>query len=79
MELNTPIEGYRDGMTIYLLLTADQCRSLVEDWVECNYRCPLHVERSKRNPGKYVVTTKCVLWAVRIIRWHGYEKVSFRS
>lgn len=79
MELNTAIEGYRDGMTIYLLLTADQCHSLVDDWVECDYRCSLHVSRSKHNPGMFVVTTKSVLWAVRIIRWHGYVKVSLKS
>lgn len=71
--------NYRDGDTIWILLNQDQCHAVVDDWIECNYICPLKVERSKKHHGMFVITTKSLMWACRIIRWHGYEQVTYKS
>lgn len=74
----TTMEDYKQGDTIYILLKADTARAVMTDWLECNYRCDLHVCRSKKTKGCVVVKTKDLMWANRIIKWYGYEQVTYR-
>lgn len=67
-EVKESLEGYEKGDTIYLLLSKEQCSSVLDVWLECNYTCDLSVRRSTKTPGSYVVTTKSLMWATRIIK-----------
>lgn len=78
-EVKESLEGYEEGDTIYLLLSKEQCSSVLDDWMECNYACDLSVRRSTKTPGCYVVTTKSLMWATRIIKWHGYQNVTYKK
>lgn len=69
---------YTPGQTVYILLTASQCQSVINDWHDRDYGCDLRVRRSKKNPGKYVIETTDCIWANRIIKWHGYVKVTYK-
>nr|DAR08170.1 MAG TPA: hypothetical protein [Caudoviricetes sp.] len=69
---------YKDGDTIFILMTAEQCKSVMREWLEQNYECDLNVMRSQKNKGKFVLKTKSLMWANRIIQWHGYEKVTYQ-
>ena len=53
------MDKYKDGDTIFILMTAEQCKS-------------------GKNKGKFVLKTKSLMWANRIIQWHGYEKVTYQ-
>lgn len=70
---------YQQGDTIWILVTDDQCKSIVSDWMECNYACPLNVSRSTKNKGMYVITTQNLMWACRIVQWIGYKEVTYRT
>lgn len=78
-EVKESLEGYEKGDTIYLLLSKEQCSSVLDDWLECNYTRDLSVRRSTKTPGSYVVTTKSLMWATRIIKWHGYQNVTYKK
>lgn len=78
-EVKESLEGYGKGDTIYLLLSKEQCSSVLDDWMGCNYTCDLSVRRSTKTPGCYVVTTKSLMWATRIIKWHGYQNVTYKK
>lgn len=69
---------YKDGDTIFILMTAEQCKSVMREWLERDYECDLNVMRSQKNKGKFVLKTKILMWANRIIQWHGYEKVTYQ-
>lgn len=69
---------YKDGDTIFILMTAEQCKSVMREWLEQNYECDLNVMRSQKNKGKFVLKTNSLMWANRIIQWHGYEKVTYQ-
>lgn len=69
---------YKDGDTIFILMTAEQCKSVMREWLEQNYECDLNVMRSQKNKGKFVLKTKSLMLANRIIQWHGYEKVTYQ-
>lgn len=49
-EVKESLEGYEKGDIIYLLLSKEQCSSVLDDWLECNYTCDLSVRRSQRLP-----------------------------
>ena len=49
---------YKQGDTIYILMTAMCAQGLLEDWLQHNYECDLHLHRSKQNKGMVVVETK---------------------
>lgn len=72
------MDKYKDGDTIFILMTAEQCKSVMREWLEQNYECDLNVMRSQKNKGKFVLKTKSPMWANRIIQWHGYEKVTYQ-
>lgn len=72
------MEEYKDGDTIYILMKSGSAESLMDDWLHLNYECDLHVHRSKKNKGCLVVETKNLMWANRIIRWHSYERVTYK-
>lgn len=71
--------NYKDGDTIWILVSEEQSKALAADWIESNYVCPLRMERSKKSNGMFVVTTKNLLWACRIIRWIGYQQVTYKT
>ncbi len=71
-------EDYRDGQEIFLLLTKEQADAVLEAWVEGAWPCDLHMCRSKRKRGRYVVRTHDVVWASHIVKWHGAEQVTYR-
>lgn len=72
------MDKYKDGDTIFILMTAEQCKSVMREWLERDYECDLNVMRSQKNKGKFVLKTKSLMWANRIIQWHGYEKVTYQ-
>lgn len=72
------MDKYKDGNTIFILMTAEQCKSVMREWLERDYECDLNVMRSRKNKGKFVLKTKSLMWANRIIQWHGYEKVTYQ-
>ena len=72
------MDKYKDGDTIFIVMTAEQCKSVMREWLEQNYECDLNVMRSQKNKGKFVLKTKSLMWANRIIQWHGYEKVTYQ-
>ena len=78
-ETNESLGDYEKGDIIYLLLSKEQCSSVLDDWMECNYSCDLNVRRSTKTPGCYVVTTKSLMWATRIIKWPGYRSVTYKK
>ena len=78
-EVKESLEGYEKGDTIYLLLSKEQCSSVLDDWMECNYSCDLSVRRSTKTPVSFVFTTKSMMWATRIIKWHGYQNVTYKK
>lgn len=78
-EANESLGDYEKGDIIYLLLSKEQCSSVLDDWMECNYTCDLSVRRSTKTPGSYVVTTKSLMWTTRIIKWHGYQSVTYKK
>ena len=65
------MDKYKDGDTIFILMTAEQCKSVMREWLERDYECDLNVMRSQKNKGKFVLKTKSLMWANRIIQWHG--------
>lgn len=69
---------YKQGDTIYILMTAMSAQGLLEDWLQHNYECDLHLHRSKQNKGMVVVETKDLMWASRIIKWHKCERVTYK-
>lgn len=72
------MEDYKEGDTIYILMKADMAQAMMDSWLQGNYQCDLHVCRSKKTKGCVVVKTKDIMWANRIIKWHGYEKVTYK-
>ena len=62
------MDKYKDGDTIFILMTAEQCKSVMREWLEHNYECDLNV-----------LKTKSLMWSNRIIQWHGYEKVTYQT
>lgn len=75
----TMSNDYKQGDTIYILMTAMSAQGLLEDWLQHNYECDLHLHRSKQNKGMVVVETKDLMWASRIIKWHKCEKVTYKT
>lgn len=73
------MDNYKEGDTIFILMTAEQCKSAMTEWLEYNYECDLNVMRSQKNRGQFVLKTKSLMWANRIIRWHGYLKVTYQT
>lgn len=73
------MKDYKDGDTIFILMTAEQCKSVMREWFELNYECDLTVTRSLKNKGKFVLKTKSLMWASRIIQWHGYVQVTYQT
>ena len=72
------MEKHRDGDTIYILMKYAAAESLLDDWLHLSFTCDLTVHRSKKNKGCIVVETKSLMWANRIIGWHGYEQVTYK-
>lgn len=52
------MDKYKDGDTIFILMTAEQCKSVMREWLERDYECDLNVMRSQKNKGKFVLKTK---------------------
>lgn len=73
------MKDYKDGDTIFILMTAEQCKSVMREWLELNYECDLTVTHSLKNKGKFVLKTKSLMWANRIIQWHGYVQVTYQT
>lgn len=71
-------EGYRDGDTIYILMKADRAASVLEDWIEGNRECDLQICRPKNARGCVVIKTRDLMWAGRVMQWHGYEEVAYK-
>ena len=72
------MEDYKQGDTIYILMKRENAEGLLDDWLHHNYVCDLHIRRSVKNKGKVVVETNDLMWASRIIKWHGYEQVTYK-
>lgn len=70
---------YRPGDTIYILMDGSTAEGLVEDWFNHGYECDLRLRKSEKSPGKVVMITADMMWASRVIRWHKYLKVTFKS
>lgn len=73
------MDKYKDGDTIFILMTAEQCEFVMREWLERDYECNLTVARSQKTKGKFVLKTKNLMFANMIIRWHGYEKVTYQT
>lgn len=71
-------QEYQQGDTIYILMNATSAMGVSDDWLGHDYGCDLHIRRSVKNKGMVVIETKDPLWAGRIMRWHGYEKVTYK-
>ncbi len=69
---------YREGDTIYILLKKTQAEGVLNDWLEGRWECDLKVHKSQKTKGCVVVETTSLMWMSRIIRWYGYEKVSYK-
>lgn len=69
---------YREGDTIYILLTKSQAESVMEEWIENNWASDLVVHRSQKTKGRVVLETTDLMFAARICQWHSYEKVSYK-
>ena len=70
---------YKEGARIYLLLDGDHCAAVLEDWLVSGSSCDLVVHRSTKNKGKFVVETRNLMWANRVIQWHRPEKVTYHE
>lgn len=70
---------YKQGDTIYILMTAMSAQGLLDDWLEQGFLCDLHIHRSKKNKGMLVVETKDPMWASRIIKNYGYDQVTYKT
>lgn len=68
---------YRDGQEIFLLLTEDQARAALDDWIKGAWKCELRAVRSHKTPGSYVIRTFNAVWAARIVKWHGAKEVKY--
>ena len=69
---------YKAGDTIYILLTKSQAESVLEEWLEGNWRSDLTVHRSRKTKGHVVIETCDLAFVARICQWHSYEKVSYK-
>lgn len=76
--METRDRGYKEGDTIYILMTKDQADSALTEWLEGNRECDLRLRRSKKAKGCVVMETRDPMWAARIIEWYGYKKVIYR-
>ncbi|WP_308271948.1 hypothetical protein [Prevotella sp.] len=70
---------YKEGDTIYILLTKSQAESVMGEWLENNWDCDLTVHRSQKTKGRVVLETMDLMFAARIIQWHTYERVTFKG
>lgn len=70
---------YKQGDTIYILMDSLGAEGVLEDWLEHKYESPLIIHQSKKNAGKIVVETKDPMWAGRVVKWHRYEKITYKS
>lgn len=75
---NKTMERYKDGDTIYILLTNIQAESVLTEWLDGNRQCDLHVRRSKKTKGHVIVETLDPYWAARIVDWCGCQKVFYK-
>lgn len=69
---------YKDGDTIYILLTKSQAESVMGEWIENNWECDLTVHRSQKTKGRVVLETTDLMFAARVCQWHQYEKVTYK-
>lgn len=69
---------YKDGDTIYILLTKSQAESVMGEWIENNWGCDLTVHRSQKNKGCVVLETTDLMFAARVCQWHKYEKITYK-
>ena len=67
---------YKDGDTIYILLTKSQAESVMGEWIENNWECDLTVHRSQKTKGRVVLETTDLMFAARVCQWHQYEKIT---
>ena len=72
-------QEYQQGDTIYILMDSKSAEGLLNDWLHFNYECDLLIHRSKKNPGKVVIETTDPMWANRILKWHTYQEVTYKS
>ena len=72
------MEDYKQGDTIYILMKRENAEELLDDWMRNGYECELHIHKSKQTQGCVVVETKDIMWANRIIKWHRYERVTYK-
>ena len=72
------MEDYKQGDTIYILMKRENAEVLLDDWLRHVYECDLHIHKSKQTQGCVVVETKDLMWANRIIKWHNYDKVTYK-
>lgn len=78
MNMEQVFEQYTGNETFQLLLKGNECRSVVEDWLERNIRCDLRIRRAK-TPGHVVVETADVMFARNILVWHPGCRVSIKK
>lgn len=69
---------YRPGDTIYILLKKIQAESVMEEWLDGGWSCDLRIRRSQKTKGHVVLETKDLMFAVRCIRYHEYERVVYK-
>lgn len=69
---------YKDGDTIYILLTKSRAESVMGEWIENNWGCDLTVHRSRKTKGRVVLETTDTMFAARICQWHQYEKITYK-
>lgn len=69
---------YKDGDTIYILLTKSQAESVMGEWIENNWECDLTVHRSQKTRGRVVLETTDLMFAARVCQWHQYEKITYK-
>lgn len=69
---------YKDGDTIYILLTKSQAESVMGEWIENNWGGDLTVHRSQKTKGRVVLETMDLMFAARVCQWHQYEKITYK-
>ena len=69
---------YKEGDTIYILLTKSQAESVMGEWIENNWGCDLTVHRSQKTKGCVVLETTDLMFAARVCQWHQYEKITYK-
>ena len=69
---------YKDGDTIYILLTKSQAESVKGEWIENNWECDLTEHRSQKTRGRVVLETTDLMFAARVCQWHQYEKITYK-